>query len=59
MSPRRTTAAEGDPEVIIIRSGYATDDQWLDAIAQAKATGRRVTAIAANGTAWTPEQEDW
>jgi signal recognition particle GTPase len=38
-----------DPEVVIIRSGYASDDAWLDAIAQALRAGRRVVLIDAGG----------
>jgi len=51
MKPKLTKRSEDrdNPEVLIIRSGYRTDDQWLDAILKAQELGRRVVIITADG----------
>ena len=38
-----------DPPVVIVRSGYASDDLWLEAIAQATRAGRQIIVIDAKG----------
>ena len=43
------TRADDDPPVIIIRSGYATDDLWLDAIAGAQKYKRRIIVVDGAG----------
>jgi len=51
MKPRLATRVEDrdNPEVLIIRSGYRTNDQWLDAILKAQELQRRVVIITAEG----------
>jgi len=57
MKPPASLSAERDQRdapVVIIRSGYASDDLWHRAIGQALHYGRTVIAIAADGTTVDP-----
>jgi hypothetical protein len=53
------TRIDPQPEVVVIRSGYATEALWRAAIAQALKHGREVRAIDEAGKVLARSSEVW
>src|SRR5215831_15747931 len=47
-----------NPDVVIVRSGYATEAQWVKAIYDATRHGRTVLAILETGQEWRPTKDE-